>query len=327
MKTSTKILLGSALTAGALGCAVGYAANFAHELLLNRDKLPSDGFATKITGNTINEEAEDVTSIRAQQERNRKWLEEYGYERHYIISDRGEKLTGYLIKTEKKSNLFAFCAHGYRYNARDEFCHFAELYLSEGINVFCPDHVASGESEGTHCSFGYYESDDCIKWLHYLIDTFGEDIKITLHGVSMGAATVMMMSGREDLPDNVKMAVSDCGYSSAIDEFTEKLVNYGVPAKPIITVINAVSKTRKGVDFYTIRPMDNVQNAKIPMLFIHGTEDNFVPSYMAEICFEMCGSEHKDLLLVEGAAHTHSYFVDKENYEKKVRDFLNRFVK
>ncbi len=327
MKKSTKILIGSALTAGALGGAVGYAANLIHELLLNKDMRPSAGFSTKITGNTITEGSEDVNSIRAQQERNKEWFESYGYERHYIISDRGEKLTGYLVKTEKESKLFAFCAHGYRYNARDEFCHYAEFYLSQGINVFCPDHVASGESEGTHCSFGLHESDDCIKWLRYLIDAFGDDIKISLHGVSMGAATVMMMSGREDLPENVKMTVSDCGYSSAIDEFTEKLVNYGVPAKPIITAVNTVSKLKKGVDFYTVRPMDSVQKAKIPMLFIHGTADNFVPSYMSEICYSMCGSDYKDILLVEGAAHTHSYFVDKEGYETKLKTFLDKFMK
>ncbi len=326
MKKSTKVILSSsAIVSVAAAGGIVYASNLMHELLLNRNKLPSDAFATKITGNVENKAADTNALINISRE-NRQWLEEYGYERHYITSKRGEKLVGYLVKAEKSSDIYAFCAHGYRSNGRDEYCNLAKYYLSKGINLFIPDHVASGESEGTHCTFGVYESDDCIDWLYYLINLFGKDIKITLHGISMGAATVMMMTGRKDLPENVKIAVSDCGYSSAIDEFTEKLVNYGVPAKPIITLINSVSKIRKGIDFYTIRPKDSVQHANVPMLFVHGKSDNFIPPEMSQLCYELCGSEYKDILLVDNAAHAQSYLISPDEYKAKLDKFLDKFV-
>lgn len=219
MKKSTKIILCSAL--GVAGAAYG-ACTLIDELLLNRKMIPSPEFSAKVTGC-------DMSHLEEATNRGIAKLEEYGCEKYHMLSDRGEKLTAYLMKPEKESNVYAFCAHGYRSDAKGEFCKIAHYYLNKGINVFMPDHVASGESEGLHCTFGYYEEPDCLKWLSYMKDTFGSDIKILLHGVSMGAATVMMMSGNKALPENVKLTVSDCGYSTAVGEFSEKLRDMKLP--------------------------------------------------------------------------------------------------
>ena len=316
MKKSTKIILCSAL--GVAGAAYG-ACTLIDELLLNRKMIPSPEFSAKVTGC-------DMSHLEEATNRGIAKLEEYGCEKYHMLSERGEKLTAYLLKPEKESNVYAFCAHGYRSDAKGEFCKIAYYYLNKGINVFMPDHVASGESEGLHCTFGYYEEPDCLQWLAYMKDTFGSDIKILLHGVSMGAATVMMMSGNKALPENVKLTVSDCGYSTAVGEFSEKLRAMKLPADLIIKGVNAVNKINLGFDFYKLRPVDSVKNAKIPMLFIHGTGDTFIPHSMCQEVYEACGSEVKEILYIEGADHAQSFPTDTETYSKKLDEMIDKYV-
>ncbi len=316
MKKSTKILLGSAIVTAA--AAYG-ACTLIDNLLLNRNMVPSKNFSAKVTGC-------DLSGREEEHNKHKKWLEDYGYEKYYMLSDRGEQLTAYLVKPEKESNVYAFCAHGYRSEARGEFCQIAQYYMDKGINVFMPDHVASGESEGTYCTFGYYEEPDCLKWLAYMKDTFGSDIKILLHGVSMGAATVMMMTGNKALPENVKLTVSDCGYSTAVGEFSEKLDDLGLPSGLIISGVNTVNKLHLGFDFYKLRPVDSVRNAKIPMLFVHGTGDTFIPHSMCQEVYEACGSKNKEILYIEGADHAQSFPTDKETYSKKLDEMIDKYV-
>ena len=316
MKKSAKVMLRAT---AAVGLTVYGACTLIDELLLNRKFIPSPEFSAKVTGC-------DMSHLEEATKRGIAALEEYGLERIYMLSNRGQKLTGYLMKPEKESKVYAFCAHGYRSDGKGEFCKIAHYYLSKGINVFMPDHVASGESEGLHCSFGYYESQDCLKWLAYLRDKFGSDITFILHGVSMGAATVMMMSGNDTLPESVKLAIADCGYSTAIGEFTEKLDAMHLPSKLIIGCVNAVNKINLRFDFNDIRPVDSVKNAKVPMLFIHGTGDTFIPYSMSEECYNACGSEYKELLLIDGADHAQSYPTDKATYSAKLDEMIDRFV-
>lgn len=316
MKKSTKIILGSAIATAAAAYGT---CTLIDELLLNRKLVPSKEFSAKVTGCDMSHLEEATNRAVAK-------LEEYGYEKYHMLSDRGEKLTAYLMRPEKESNVYAFCAHGYRSDAKCEFCKIAYYYLNKGINVFMPDHVASGESEGLHCTFGYYEETDCLKWLAYMKDTFGSDITILLHGVSMGAATVMMMSGNKALPENVKLTVADCGYTTAVEEFTEKLDDLGVPSGLIIKGVNAVNKLHLGFDFYTLRPIDCVRNAKIPMLFIHGTGDTFIPHRMCQELYEACSSKNKEILYIEGADHAQSFPTDKETYSKKLDEMIDKHV-
>lgn len=319
MKKSTKAILGTIGAAAAVGAAGYGLLAFVDDLLLNRNMVPSPEFSAKVTGC-------DLSDLEEETNRNVQLLEEYGYEKFHMLSDRGEQLTAYLMKPEKESDIYAFCAHGYRSDAKGEFCQIAQYYLKKGINVFMPDHVASGESEGTHCTFGHCEEPDCLKWLAYMKDTFGSDIKIILHGVSMGAATVMMMTGNNALPENVKLTVSDCGYTTAVAEFTEKLKDLHLPAELIIKGVNAVNKIRLGFDFYELRPVDSVRNAKIPMLFIHGTGDTFIPHSMCQEVYEACGSENKEILYIEGADHAQAFPTDRETYSKKLDEVIDKYV-
>ena len=316
MKTCKKLIIG-ALGAAAAGYGI---CTLIDELLFNKHMILPDSVGAKVSGC-------DMSHLRELLTNNLKWVEDYGYEKHYIMSERGEGLVGYLLKAKEPSNVYVFGAHGYRSYGKKEFCGFAQYYLSRGINVFFPDHIASGESDGSHCSFGYYEREDCMKWLQYMIDHFGSDIKIILHGVSMGSATVCMMSGRNNLPSNVKFTVADCGFTTAKALFKFKLGDLKVPDVGLIKGVDIANKINHGFSFDSIEPVESVKNARVPMLFVHGKEDNLVPSFMAQELYDNCSTPDKDILLVDGADHAQAHVNGKEAYEQKIDEFIKKYVK
>ena len=315
MKFCTKLITGT------LGLATaGYGiCTLLDELLFNKNMILPDSVGAAVSGC-------DMSHLKDLLTNNLKWVEDYGYEKHYIMSDRGDGLVGYLMKAKEPSNVYVFGAHGYRSYGKKEFCGFAQYYLSKGVNVFFPDHIASGESDGSHCSFGYYEREDCMKWLKYMIDHFGEDIKIILHGVSMGSATVCMMSGRKNLPENVKFTVADCGFTTADALFKFKLKDLKVPDIGFVKGVNLANKINHGFDFSDVTPVDSVKNARVPMLFVHGKEDNLVPSFMAQELYEACSDPNKDILIVEGADHAQAHVNGKDEYEKKIDEFIAKYI-
>ncbi len=315
---SKKLIKNLSLTV--LGAAVGTAGICfsVNEILFNRKLKPDDKISRKIAGTNADHLQDFLKN-------NLEWVEKYGYETHYIYSNRGEKLTGYLMKTRTPSDYYTFCAHGYRSYGKKEFCGVAQYYLDKGFNVFFPDHIASGESEGTHCTFGYYEKEDCIKWLEYLNTLYGNNIKILLHGVSMGSATVCMMSEKENLPKNVKAIVADCGFSKAVDLFSHKTKDVvGICPKSLMKLGGEICKKQLGFRYTEISPVDSVKNAKVPILFIHGKLDALVPCSMVYELYDACTSE-KALLIIDDADHAQSYFKDKEKYCRVLSEFLNKY--
>ena len=306
-------LAGTAAGGGYLLC------DLISNLLVDRRFAVPESFGNLVSG-------ADMTEMRTAGEKNRQWLEDYGYERYSIEADDGTKLVGYLLRPEKPSKFFMFGSHGYRSEGRREFSGISQYYLSRGFNVFLVDHRASGESEGRYIGFDYYESKDCIKWLNFLNSTFGEDISIVLHGVSMGSATVMMMAGDENLPENVRLIVADCGYTSAWDEFAYKLSEMKVPSKPLLPIVNSINVKKAGYDFRDTSALDSVKKAKVPMLFVHGGADKFVPTYMVYLLFDACSSEVKDMMIVDGADHASSFIMGRGQYEAKLDETLEKIA-
>lgn len=319
MKKKTKILCGTAVALGGT-VAAGYGiCTLIDELLFNNKMILPPWVGEKIAGC-------DMSHLGDLLKTNLQWVEDYGYERHFLISDRGERLTGYLMRSKEPSDVYVFGAHGYRSYGKKEFCGFAQYYLNKGVNIFFPDHIASGESEGSFCSFGYYEKLDCLKWLSYLNETFGSDIKIILHGVSMGSATVCMLSGCESLPDNVVFTVADCGFTTAEALFEFKLKQMNVPGKGLIKGVGLAHKLNHGLSFDDLTPVKSVAKAKVPMLFVHGGLDNLVPAFMAQELYDSCSSENKDILIVDSADHAQSHVYGKEDYEGKLDSFMEKFI-
>ena len=254
---------------------------------------------------------------------NRKWVENQPVNHIDLENDRKNIVKGYLHKGDN-DKVFVVFAHGYRSDHLGDPVNFQQFYHQKGYNFLSVDHVASGNSQGNFVGFGYYESQDLHKWLNLLISEYGEDIKIILHGVSMGGATVCQMAS--SVPKQVKMIVSDCAFTSGFDEFDNVIKSIGITkTKALLKGFNAINKRVAGYDFMLTDVRESVKNATVPMLFVHGGNDDFVPTKMGYELYEICGGS-KDLLIVDGAAHAESIRVDTDAYHSKLNSMIEKYL-
>ena len=212
--------------------------------------------------------------------------------------------------------------HGYKGNAERDLSGGVERCFRLERNVILIEQRASGGSEGRVISFGINERRDCHAWVDHVIKRFGEDVKLIIGGVSMGAATVMMAAG-EPLPKNVIGVLADCGYTSA-EEIIKKVVkDMKLPVRVFYPFIKLGARIFGRFDLEETSPMEAVKKCKLPIVFVHGDTDEFVPYDMSVRLYEACTSDKKTLITVKGAGHGLAYPVDRDGYVeelKKVRD-------
>lgn len=253
------------------------------------------------------------------------WINRQDTEIVTIKNSAGHTLKGWLTLSKSGSDVFVFFAHGRHSDHMGDPANFMRYYVEKGFNFLTVDHRAHGESEGTFLGYDTFESEDSLKWLDYLTDRFGREIKIILHGVSMGGATVCKMVDR--VPPQVVLAVADCPYTGALDEFDSVLRGVGVKrTKPLLTAFNALNRVIAGYDLRDTDVRKNVEASRVPMLFVHGGRDGLVPVSMGRALFEQCGSE-KELFIVGGADHAQSICADEQGYHKKLDAFIDKYLK
>ena len=252
------------------------------------------------------------------------WLSKNSESVYINSSNNGKlKLHGYEIKNPRESNIWAIVVHGYYGKGRD-MTYYAEQYFNRGYNVLLVDLRGHGNSQGDYIGMGWHDRLDLIDWANYLISK-KSDCQIILHGVSMGAATVMMATG-EDLPSNIKVAIEDCGYTSIWDEFEMQLkVLFDLPSFPVLNAASAVCKIKAGYGLKDGSAVEQVRKSKTPTLFIHGDQDRFVPFEMLEVLYDAANCD-KQKLIVEGAAHAESVGVNQNLYWETIDEFVGRYI-
>lgn len=243
-----------------------------------------------------------------------------------IKSVDGLAMKAWFLPTENPSKRFVICVHGYHCNGPDEFSHMAPFYHNDmGYNYLLPDLTAHGRSEGKYIGFGSFDAKNILLWVDYLINRFGEDIEIILHGISMGAATVMNCNEMSP-PDQVKLIIEDCGFGSASDVMNNTLKDMlGFEFKPLVYIGSLISKIKAGYFFGESNPLKNMNKAKNPILFIHGMEDTYVPFRYGQALYDACTVE-KDYFWVPDTVHAFSYYNAKDEYENKVKAFIAKHM-
>ena len=233
-----------------------------------------------------------------------------------IVMPGGYRLHTYYIN--RGSQRTAMVIHGWRDQAI-KFFYLARMYERLlGYNVVMPDLYASGMSDGDMLRMGWLDRLDVLQ----LLDVFKADTMV-VHGVSMGAATTMMMSG-EEMPEDIRdlRFVADCGYTSVWDEFAGELKNqFGLPAFPLMYTTSLLCQLRYGWNFDEASALRQVAKCQYPMFFIHGDADDFVPTYMVHELYN-AKSAPKELWITKGTDHAHSYKNHRAEYVARVRRFL-----
>ncbi len=244
--------------------------------------------------------------------------------KHITIKNRQNKIIhAFFIENPEKSDKWAVLIHGY--NCEPFYmADIAEEYYKKGFNIILPALRGHDYSEHKTVSMGWLDRLDIVDWINYIVK-LNPSSQIALHGISMGGATVMMTVG-EDLPENVKCAVEDCGFTSAFDEFKYELKHtYHLPPFPVLYSSSNLHKMFKGHTLKGASSIEQLKKCKTPMLFIHGEKDDFVPYYMLQENFDACASE-KEMLTVPDAAHADSYKINPELYFNKLDEFLNKYI-
>ncbi|MDE6922465.1 MAG: lysophospholipase, partial [Oscillospiraceae bacterium] len=173
---------------------------------------------------------------------------------------------------------------------------------------------------------GWPERRDIVAWVDAIVEE-DPQAEIVLFGISMGGATVMMTAGEDDLSPNVRCIIEDCGYSSVWDEFAGQLEEmFGLPTFPVLDAASLVTQIRAGYGFKEASAVEQLKKTQLPMLFIHGEEDTFVPYWMLDVVYNACASPDKERLSVPGAAHGGAAGTDPELYWATVEAFLDKYM-
>ena len=250
---------------------------------------------------------------------NLEWVSRNKYKDTYLISRDGFCLHGALFPNN--SDNWVIAVHGYDSEWRG-MIRYVRRFLDAGYSVFLPDLRGFGMSDDKRTTMGHLERLDMLDWINKLI--LEQRAKnIILFGVSMGAATVMLTAG-EKLPVNVRAVVEDCGYSSVREEFEYNIMHtVHLPPYPILWISDIITRINDGWSFLRDgNCISAVKRAKVPICFIHGESDTFVPFSMVYKLYNACRNKDKKLFTVPGAEHTEACVKAPEEYWETVFDFI-----
>ena len=249
-----------------------------------------------------------------------EWLQTVDYTELSLTSEDGYQLIAATFSPAVESHKWVLLLHGYT-GWKEELYPLAYQYVEKGYHALIPDMRCSGESEGDFIGMGWTDRLDNMLWLDKIL-TQDPNAEIVIHGQSMGAACALMMSG-EDLPSQVSAIISDCAYTNAYSMFAKQMKDwFGLPSFPLLDSMNLVLQLRGGYDLKEASALEAVKKTNLPVLIIHGEEDDMVPVDMAYELYEAAGGE-KELLIIPGAGHAQSMDKDPELYYDTIFQFLN----
>jgi len=251
----------------------------------------------------------------------RKWQDEIRSipcQEVYIRSFDGLKLHGKYYEYSPGAPI-ELMFHGYRGNCDRDLCGGVQRCFALKKNVLIVDQRTAKESEGRTITFGVNESRDCLSWVDFLIQKFGPEVKIILTGISMGAATVLMAAGR-GLPANVIGILADCGYTSPREIIETVIRGMKLPVSVVYPMIRLSAKLFGRFDLEELSPVEAMKTCTVPVVFVHGEDDAFVPCEMSRVNYEACAAPKK-LFTVPGAGHGLAFVIDPEGYLNTLREF------
>ncbi len=315
-----KIIKGAAAAAGILAAVEAGASAYLYRRTMKRSKTDVER-TMKMAGTDWNQY---MPLIQERKER----LMACPHEDVYKKSGDGLMLHAIYVpqKQDGQEERIAICFHGYTGQAASDFCGISDYYIRNGYSLLLVDQRAHGKSEGEYIGFGCLDRIDACSWIDWVIEHCGREVKIVLHGISMGGATVLMTGGLE-LPQQVKGIISDCGFTSPKKVFTHVLHSmYHMPAFPIMQITDIVNRKKAGYGLDECNAAREVRKARGPLLLIHGDADTFVPCSMCDEIEQNCQCRVTKLI-VKGAAHAESYYKDMEAYENAMTAFLEGVMK
>jgi len=279
------------------------------------------GYAEQVKSADIDENA------KASSDETYAWLKEMaedGWTKYQMESDEGFMLVAscFMQKGEAaKTAPWAMVLHGYT-GWKEEMYPYAYNFYKAGYNVLVPDMRAQGESEGKYIGLGWADKADNLKWLSYITKNYPGS-EIVIYGLSMGGAASLMLSADEALPSAVKCVIADSAFTDAKSMFKNKVHDWvGLPTFGLVDTAGLLLKLQGGYDLNDASALKAVAKAKVPILFIGGTDDKTVPISNLYALYEACSTK-KEQLVISGAGHGQCADKEPELFYSSIFSFID----
>ena len=240
-----------------------------------------------------------------------------------VTSFDGLTLRGKFFEYEKGAPI-EIMFHGYRGNSIRDLSNGVFRCFALHRSVLLVDQRAHGESDGKVITFGIRERHDCLTWIDFVLENIDPNAKIILTGISMGASTVLLATA-EPLPKNVVGVLADCGYTSAKAIIKKVIRDLKLPVWFVYPLAKLGAKLYGKFDLEEVSPIAAMRVCRLPVLFIHGDTDAFVPHSMSVENHEACAAP-KRMVTVQNAGHGLCYLIDSEKYLTALREFFDPFL-
>lgn len=317
MKKGWKLAAGAAVVAGA-GFYGGSLAAFRSFFLRNTPKVQKKANETYYAYLSQGELADRYPTFRE----GIKWLRMTAHEDWYMNSFDGLRLHARFYDNPAGGDRVALLCHGYHSSAEHDFGVIAQFYYEQGFHLLVIDERSHEGSEGRYICFGVKERYDVVAWCKWLVLYRSPNVKIYLHGVSMGCTTAVLAAALPDMPENLMGVVADCGFTNAYDEFAYIAKrDFSLPAFPFLNIIDCICKHRAGFSFTKVSTVNEMSRISVPILFVHGEKDVFVPPEHTHKNYAAFTGK-KDRLLVPDAGHALCFLVAPGEYRQKLLSFF-----
>lgn len=261
-----------------------------------------------------------VVTMRTLQAQGMDWMGQQPFQTVSIQSRDGLNLVGHWLPCPDAKRTVLLC-HGWKGSWQENMVVFGPFLQAQGCNLLFMEQRGHGESEGKYLGFGVLERHDCLGWVQWLQGRTTSDLPIYLLGGSLGAATVLMTSGFH-LPEQVHGVIADCGFVSPEEQIGLTLKAWWhLPRQPFLWLTDRICRRKAGYSFWEYSTLKAMETNTKPILFVHGTEDRFVPPEGTLRNYNACRTE-KELFLVEGARHMQSYLLATAEYQKRLSAFF-----
>ena len=276
------------------------------------------GFSFFFAGFSLGNRPQTLEDARAWQEDHYdlSWYDPLNKTDYTVTSYDDYVLHAQFIPNPVSTDRCVLISHGYTDN-RFGSLKYAKMYLDLGFNIIVYDLRGHGLNEPTFCTCSARERKDLLAMILDSRKRWPDITFFGIHGESLGAATSIAVL--EDKPP-VDFVVADCPFSDIATVLRGGLKQSHLPGF-IVDIASVFAKIRFGYGYRDMRPVDCLAENRIPILFIHGTEDSLIaPEHSRRLKEATQG--YAEVHLIPGAGHAQSILTDPEGYRQIVTAFL-----